>query len=204
MHDPMTVAFTIKNWLLPAKELSRGHKYRPALVTIWHLDPEHGGDEDSCDWFGNKRKLNKREQALSDAIGELSHVLGNEPFYPHPRLYGAIPTDYSGDTPIAGLRRARREWGRRRFRLHPRWHVWHWKIRIHPVQHFKRWAFSRCHECGARFGWGYAPVSGNWYGRGPGWFRNAEHVYHAECHNELVRRAEDAAAVRQAAEILGI
>src|ERR1044072_3419635 len=26
---------------------------------------------------------------------------------------------------------------------HPRWHFWHWELQIHPVQTFKRWAFSR-------------------------------------------------------------
>lgn len=194
MHDPMTVAFTIKNWLLPAKELSRGYKYRPALVTIWHVDPERGGSDDSCDWFGRRRKLSPRESALVDAIGELTHVLGNAPFYPDTRLYGHEPHNYQViDAPIKELRVAANEWRKRRRRLHPRWHVWHWKVQVHPVQHFKRWAFSRCRECGGRFRWGYAPVSGSWYGRGPSWFRNAEEVYHGDCHSQMVaRRAEQA------------
>jgi hypothetical protein len=56
-----------------------------------------------------------------------------------------------------------------------------WKIQIHPLQSFKRWAFSRCCKCGKGFSWGYAPVSGNWNGTGPRWFRTEEGVYHADC-----------------------
>ena len=189
MHDPMTVAFTIHNRLARPKTWASGSKFWPHLITIWHVDPEKGGSDDSCDWFGSHRPLNAREKALSEAIGELTHVLGNEPFYPHPRLYGREPHNSDvQDSPIKELRKARYEWGRRRLRWHPRWHVWHWKIQVHPVQHFKRWAFSRCRECGGRFTWGYAPVSGSWDGVGPKWFRNQEHVYHMDCHAEMVRR----------------
>jgi hypothetical protein len=188
----MTVAFQIKNPFLPAHELSRGYKYRPPLITIWHVDPEKGGSDDSCDWFGSRRPLNAREQALADAIGELTHVLGNEPFYPDPRLYGREPHNYEvQDAPIKELRKARYEWARRRHRWHPRWHVWHWHLQIHPVQHFKRWVFSRCRGCGGRFRWAYAPVSGGWYGSGPKWFRNAEDVYHSECYSNRLQQPEE-------------
>lgn len=205
MHDPMTVAFTVRNRLVRPKTWTDGHKYWPHLITIWHVDPERRGDDDSCDWFGRRRRLNSREEALDSALGNLTHVLGNAPFYPDPRLYGHEPHAYQViDAPMKELRVAANEWRRGGRRLHPRWHVWHWKVQLHPVQHFKRWAFSRCRECGAGFSWGYAPVSGSWYGRGPSWFRNAEHVYHSECHNEVIRRAENAAAVQQAADLLGI
>lgn len=69
---------------------------------------------------------------------------------------------------------------------HPRWHVWHWELRVDFLLHFKRWAFSRCQGCGGRFPWGYAPVSGDWNSRGPGWFRNRERVWHHECHSRAI------------------
>lgn len=48
---------------------------------------------------------------------------------------------------IAGyIMRERRFWFQ-----YPRWHVWHWKLQVHPLEHFKRWAFSRCCKCGGRF-----------------------------------------------------
>lgn len=65
---------------------------------------------------------------------------------------------------------------------HPRWHVWHWELQIHPLQTLKRWAFSRCCKCGRGFGWGYSPCSDGWGGgTGPLWFRSERGVYHANC-----------------------
>ena len=52
MHDPMTVAFEIKS---PIK--TRG--YRNSLITIWHVDPEKDGTDDSCGWFLRPRHLDK-------------------------------------------------------------------------------------------------------------------------------------------------
>lgn len=65
--------------------------------------------------------------------------------------------------------------------IHPRFHFWHWRIQIHPLQHFKRWAWGRCCRCGKGFSWGYAPVSGSWDSKGPQWFRSEENVYHSDC-----------------------
>ena len=70
---------------------------------------------------------------------------------------------------------------------HPRWHVWHWRIQVHPTQNFKRWAFSRCAECGGRFTWGYSPVSSQWYGSGPKWFKGESGVYHHDCSGTKVK-----------------
>jgi hypothetical protein len=82
--------------------------------------------------------------------------------------------------------RERRPWYR-----HPRWHVHHWQIQVHPVQTFKRWAFSRCEKCGGRFRWGESPMSGSWHGTGPLWFKSEQHVYHGNCET---RRTEPAKA----------
>jgi hypothetical protein len=46
MHDPMTVAFEIRRpW--PSK---KDRTHYPSLVTIWHVDPETDGSDDSCGW----------------------------------------------------------------------------------------------------------------------------------------------------------
>ena len=51
MHDPMTVAFDVKSPFRgkPTHFWPKG--YRNTLVTIWHVDPERGGSDDSCGWF---------------------------------------------------------------------------------------------------------------------------------------------------------
>jgi hypothetical protein len=46
MHDPQTVAFDIKApWF---KRWPNGERYHPTILTIWHVDPEKGGSDDSC------------------------------------------------------------------------------------------------------------------------------------------------------------
>lgn len=64
---------------------------------------------------------------------------------------------------------------------HPRWHVWHWRIQIPLLQDLKRFLFSRCAGCGKRFAWGYAPISNQWNGDGPRWFKGERGVFHHEC-----------------------
>jgi hypothetical protein len=46
MHDPMTVAFDV-----PSYELRRRWPWLPHVATVWHVDPETDGSDDSCGWF---------------------------------------------------------------------------------------------------------------------------------------------------------
>lgn len=64
---------------------------------------------------------------------------------------------------------------------HPRWHIHHWKIQIHPLQDFKRWAFSRCATCGKRFKFGQSCWTNSWNGTGPLWFRSERDIHHDNC-----------------------
>lgn len=70
---------------------------------------------------------------------------------------------------------------RRPWWKHPRFHVWHWRIQIHPIQELKRWLFSRCCWCGLRFAWGESPIGYSWHGTGPLWFRSERSVAHGRC-----------------------
>jgi len=68
---------------------------------------------------------------------------------------------------------------------HPRWHVHHWRLQVHPWQKFKRWAFERCADCGKGFTWGYSP-----------WGHiNDDRRYHTECrpqaHSPLTAQLEE-------------
>lgn len=69
----------------------------------------------------------------------------------------------------------------RRWWQTPRWHFWHWRLQIHPLLNFKRWAFSRCCRCGKGFAWGYSVCTDQWHGGGPRWFRSEPNVYHHDC-----------------------
>lgn len=65
--------------------------------------------------------------------------------------------------------------------LHPRWHIHHWKIQVHSLQTFKRWAFSRCAKCRKGFAWGESPTSHSWHSTGPRWFRSETDIFHNAC-----------------------
>ena len=56
---------------------------------------------------------------------------------------------------------------------HPRWHIYHWKIQIRPLQKFKRLLFDRCCVCGRGFGWNETAI-GNWHG---------DKMRHSNCDN---------------------
>lgn len=58
---------------------------------------------------------------------------------------------------------------------HPRWHVWHWRLQVHPLQKLKRRLFTRCDHCRKPFGWNESPI-GTWGG---------DKVWHSKCQNHM-------------------
>ena len=79
MHDPSTVAFDIKYpWRAkPCKFWPEG--YRSTFITIWHEDPERGGDngcrdDDSCGWFRPPLYRPEREQMQKLGRSEYSTI----------------------------------------------------------------------------------------------------------------------------------
>lgn len=80
-----------------------------------------------------------------------------------------------------------------------RWHVWHWRLQVVPVQQFHRWVFERCELCGRRYPWNYSPVAHSWNLKRGRWFHFDRRAYHHEC-SELVHARshleEDRAIVR--------
>lgn len=72
MHDPMTQAFEIKQFWRRKSEWG----YRPPLITIWHVDPERDGSDDSCGW--SRPKLSKDQR---DRIESIAGDEAREPWY---------------------------------------------------------------------------------------------------------------------------
>lgn len=266
MHDPATVAFEI-----PSYEVRERFRFLPHLATIWHVDPEKDGSDDSCGWFmrerhGSKETLEKIVRAFefdwdrvfTTGSAEDSDYDPDEPRPQKTYFCGWFKPDGDTNLSVQGIvlqmffraaqvhfgsdgrtswkkakrwlnrhlldimlfaennvdslvdsvtrkfakgcnekygKREREEWIRglagvvyawilrseRPWWQHPRWHIWHWKIQVHPLQRLKRWLFSRCCKCGKGFSWGYAPVTNSWHGTGPLWFRSEQDVYHHDC-----------------------
>lgn len=193
MHDPKTVAFEIRYpWKAYSKEERAARpgseftqNYRAPFITIWHVDPEKDGTDDSCDWFNRKRKPAPLEAAVGEAMWDLETILDNKPHYPDSREHKAFQ-------PLSAAVRnllhqpSRTHW----WQLHPRWHFWHWEIQVRPYQNARRWLLTRCCKCGGRFKYGESPVSGSWDHKPPRWFRGEEGMYHMDCN----RPGKDCAA----------
>jgi hypothetical protein len=126
--------------------------YRPTLVTVWHVDPETDGTDDSCDYSGTRPRLTPAERDLFNRLQRFDTVIGNDPFY----------SEHA--TEVRELYEAMWTWrSERRSRFHwsPAWHVHHWRITIEPWARLRR-RFDRCAVCGQRMG--TATRMGNWYG----------------------------------------
>lgn len=213
MHDPMTVAHEIK-WPFSYRRNSiNGDKEYKTIVTIWHVDPEKDGIDDSCGWFIRSRHIDKDlvDKVTKDFEFEFkNNYWFNEAGYPKFSNMGITLCMYSraawttfiwlhggrtsgrphrrykefmrkhlfdflhfAENPVdslnnsinmtygvtdkeeriknfvsivlADIMRKLRPWYR-----HPRWHIHHWKIQIHPWQQFKRRYFDKCCVCGKR------------------------------------------------------
>jgi hypothetical protein len=257
MHDPQTVAHEIRYpWRAYRRTEARNdfeREYRQAFVTIWHVDPERDGSDDSCGysyprltkqqlerlknlawneghdpyflrqeckhWKGSRAEAEALYRGLVLAVAwqlDLSLSFDKAATMAARRIHRPdcvdaanafcfLPgwhTNSTKDTPdrrqdvflgtaIGIARDLLRE--RRRWYQHPRWHVWHWKLQVHPTQAFKRWAFSRCAGCGKRFAWGESPCSHQWGNDGPRWFRGERGVYHMNCSGSKVAPTSDEA-----------
>lgn len=166
MYDPMTVAFEIKSpFRKPSKYHSKGY-WRPALITIWHVDPEKDGTDNSCDWFGS-RWIWTRKAGWLPADQD---------------WFDGLSSEGQGIVRVMVARTRQRPWYK-----HPKYHIQHWRVQIHPLQDLKRFLFTRCAGCGKHFSFGYSPISHQWDAPGPRWFKSEPKLYHDKC-DQLVNQ----------------
>jgi hypothetical protein len=64
----------------------------------------------------------------------------------------------------------------RKWYQHPKWHIHHWKLQIHPIQKFKRRWLDKCCICGKRGFKGSA--IGDW---------NGTEIWHEECNSSTAK-----------------
>lgn len=72
MHDPMTVAFEIKSPFANRYDWGKKWGDRPSLITIWHVDPERDGTDNSCG-FGYPKPTKKQREALEGIAWAEAH-----------------------------------------------------------------------------------------------------------------------------------
>lgn len=63
-----------------------------------------------------------------------------------------------------------------------RWHVWHWRAQLIPLQNFRRWALTRCTWCGGRSRKrDQVNVSHSWDGPTGRWWKGEPGLFHSDC-----------------------
>lgn len=60
---------------------------------------------------------------------------------------------------------------------HPKFHFWHWKIQIIPLQKLHRWLFIKCFKCNKRLAFNESAI-GNWGG---------DKIWHQKCYESKLR-----------------
>lgn len=62
------------------------------------------------------------------------------------------------------------------------WHIHHWKIQVHPLQHLRRWALTRCEWCDGRSRKGdLANFSQQWDRDKGQWWKGERGLFHQDC-----------------------
>jgi len=233
MHDPMTVAFDIRYpWKTRCKmgdgSIKKGN-FRKPFITIWHVDPEKDGTDDSCGWFLRARHLDKdilkkivndfefewdrtfRPSGFDTIDGQVLLHLYQPPVYscgwfhpngdPHLSPIGiTVNMFWRAAYNCLGSKRAKKYMNKNPFGIihfaennvdslydgiirkfekgcneeytkeerkkrihsmasciyayimrdvrpwykHPKWHIHHWRVQIHPLQKTKRLLFDIC------------------------------------------------------------
>jgi hypothetical protein len=172
MHDPMTLAWTIKrpwpkvsrrryakpkrNRRTLFRHLGPWELYWPSIVDCWHVEPGGNDSGDVC----------KHYRPVDEVPAWKVRLL---PWFRHGRKDDGTPATYVWD----------RSWARTHWR--------HWSIRFIPWRTFLRWRYSRCAECKGRFRWHESPTSHQWDGAGPS--RKGEPgVFHGACSSVISLR----------------
>ncbi len=63
-----------------------------------------------------------------------------------------------------------------------RWHIHHWKVQVHPLQHLRRSLLTRCVWCGGRSRKGDpVNISHSWGGPRGRWWQGEPGLFHEDC-----------------------
>lgn len=65
-----------------------------------------------------------------------------------------------------------------------KWHFWHWKIQVVPLQHFRRWLLTRCEICGGKSRKGHpVDITSSWDSPDTHWWQGEQGLRHRDCND---------------------
>lgn len=175
MHDPLTVAFTIRSpWPQHSALPAAGHRSIRWRIRLHHDcgtwcadDPQH--PEGAFPWW---------QLSSYSAFWRL-----NGKDYYFPSLITVWHREPGGRDSLStcGKRVQRRDgtWG---FTRGWRWHVHHWRLQCPPLQRLRRRLLTRCAWCHSRHRPGDAVnISHSWDGPSGHWWQGEPGLFHRDC-----------------------
>lgn len=164
MHDPMAVAFYIKSPLKSKPSRFWPNGYRNTIATIWHVDPEMDGSDDSCGWSFPRLGKERIEQAKKLGAQQYGSIFSKRVATAEGKSYAYVCNE---PTTLEAVYWA---WRALKRAAHPRRHVWQygpgdshglsrreqfaiWSLASSPVDNVKHTveAIASAEDCGDFF-----------------------------------------------------
>jgi len=188
MHDPKVVAHTIKRpW--PQRSSFPATGARGDTVR-WSARLHHDhwlavDSDDYCGCPGDKYDTNRRHNPFPwwkpRSYSSFWRVAGVDVYWP-PLITIWHNEPHGHDSLEVCSRRYQDKAGEWHHTRSWKWHVHHWSFQIHPYQHFRRWALTRCAWCGGRSRkHDHVNHSLSWDGPRARWWQGERGLYHGEC-----------------------
>lgn len=166
MHDPMVVAHTIvRPW--------------PNLQTGFRPDPERrwAARYSWAKWYDLRPSSFKRFWTIAGRTVYWPGLITIWHVEPNGHDSGEVCKHFDRwqDADGKWQSKANRAW---------KWHVHHWRIQVHPLQHLRRALLTRCEWCHGRSRKGdVVNLSGQWDRDGGSWWKGERGLYHHDCYS---------------------
>lgn len=170
MHDPMTLAWTIRRPFPQIRKRTMTHRppfrwrsshwyigrwtfYWPSIIDCWHVEPKGHDSGEVCKHYLPAGEVSSWKVWLL-------------PWY---RAGKSSEHDPNGASYV---------WDKRW-----KWTHWrHWSLRFIPYMTFNRWAFQRCEKCGGKSRRGHpVNVSHQWDGPRQRFGKSRPGLFHGDC-----------------------
>lgn len=179
MHDPDVVAFTI---VRPWPQRSRWHDAK-AGGRRWQIRHHHtcAPGSASCDGCQGRTNGQMFPWWRPGSYGRFWTLAGRGIYWP--ALITVWHREPGGHDALSVCqRRIQGQDGHWRYKGHWQWHIWHWRLQIHPYQFARRRLLTRCEWCSGHDRKG-APVnhSASWHHERVSWWRGERGLFHQDC-----------------------
>jgi hypothetical protein len=182
MHDPEVVAFEIP-WLWPQRSsFPKGDnvRWRIRLHHDHFEDETHSGMCDGCDQPMTSKR-NPFPWWRPRSYSKFWCIAGHDFYW---RSFITVWHVEPGGHDALSICRSRYQdkTGKWHLTTSWKWHFWHYHVQIPPLQHLRRYLFTRCEVCGGKSRKGHmVNRSHSWYNKKSPWWKGETGLSHMDC-----------------------